>query len=267
MRYILAMLLCCGGFAVGATERVCLQPSDRIVFQAHCDTQIQPIAETQPELSAYRQSLLGPSVMLWIGGKTQAVVERFPALIRAARQYPQIKSVYLIDEAFWDGSKVVIGQYENEMLWAAAIASAAGLKSVISILPQVILHPDFAMRDINAYSMIAIDPYPMNGITPTPGCAFDGNPYSTALYCSYIKLLSLGYRGRIGYLAQGFGVTATSYDETKRQLVLQQQTIRKAHAMNVDAFMAWGAWLGASDLESGAIYPLGGTVHEPLLYP
>ena len=268
MRTILALLLCCSGFAVGATERICLQPSDRIVYQANCDTQIQPIAEVQPELSAYRQSMLGRSAMLWIGGKTQAVVDRFPALIRAAKQYPNIKSVYLYDELFWTGQAVQIGLHESEVLSGAQIAHAAGLKTAISITPQAILHPDFALRDSNAFDLIAIIVYPGYAIATPQGCTFDGNRLSTALYCSYMRLLSLGYRGRIGYVAQGFAIEGTAYNETVQQFALQKQTIDKAHAMHVDAFMAWGVYLGRAEIAAEPfLQPLGGTAFEPLLYP
>lgn len=270
MRWIITLLLCCGGLAVGATERICLMPSDRGHSQWPCDVVIQPIAETDPDGSALLQSMNGENVMLWIGGKTQAVVDRFPALIQAAKQYRSIKSVYLFDEWGWDNAtlSVRIGQYETEILWGAKIARAAGLQTVISILPQVILHPDFAIRDINAFSMIAIDVYPVNGVITTPGCWFDGNPYSTMLYCSYLKLLEHGYRGRIGYIAQGFAVASTPYDTIKQQLYLQMETIRRALALNVDALMMYGVEMGGPERAAEPLLvPLYGSVFESLVRP
>ncbi len=256
------------GPAPTVMQRICLQPSDRIVNQAPCDVQIQPITETDPPVSASRQAQLGPNVMLWIGGKTQAVVNRFPALIEAAKRYPSIKSVYLMDEWGWDGERVQIGLYESEVLWGADIARAAGLQTVISIPPQVVLSPDFKMRDINKFDLIAIDPYPSSGIVSSPGCTFDGNPISTMLYCSRAKLLAQGYRGRVGYIAQGFAIATTAPLETLRQLMLQKATIDKAPAMNIDAFMSWGVYLSLPEIAAKPyLLPLGGTPLERLVVP
>lgn len=248
------------------TQKILLHPSDRLVDATGYDVQIQPITEPNPAISAYRQSLLGRNVMLWINGKTVETLARYPALIQEAKKYQSIKSVYLYDEWGWNDGAVQIGLHEAEVLWAADIAFAAGLETVISINPQVALHPQFKMRDINKFSMIAFDPYPAIGVIPSPGCQFNENPYSTMLFCCYQKVLALGYRGKIGYIAQGFARFGDSYDQILMQLTLQKQTMNHAIAMGVQACMWWGTSLGQPELRREPfLIPLAGTAFEHLV--
>lgn len=299
LTHLLAALLLAvcslAGAAPAGTFAVLAQPSDRVESAAGYASQIQPIVEHDPVQSVRRQAALGGNVILWIGGKTDEVVRNFPTLIAEAAKYPNMTHVYLYDELFWSSDlKIEIGLHEDLVLEGARIAHAAGLKTVVTILPDVILDPRFALKDINAFDGISIDVYPSIRISnDLHGCTVQGNLYEQLLACSVQKLRAMGFVGQIGYIYQAFGLhpansklvsaaahagtisalrkkfsPAQSTDDLQTQLTLQRHAIDNAAALGADAVMPWGLYLGAPEIEREPyLYQLGGTELEWMVRP
>lgn len=255
-------------YACAFALAVLVQPSDYTVPSWGFAAQIQTTPEPDPVKSVAQQAALGGPVILWVGADKQRAINNFHTLISEARKYPNIKHVYLFDELFWDNGQFAFGQYEAEVLQGAKLAREAGLKPIVTILPDVILHDSFKL-DVAAFDGIAIDVYP--SIRPTQpdlkGCRW-GNPLADLLYCSIQKLRGMGFTGQIGYIYQAFGVTWLTSDQLKSQLALQREVIDAAPSMGVDAVMPWGLYLGADVIaKEPYLYPLAGTNLERLVRP
>lgn len=267
------LLAGCGGGDAIAQTRVFVQPSDRIESAAGYDVQIQPtpINAPLPDVvsDVARQAALGPNVMLWIGGQTDEVVQRFPALIEEAKKHPNIRSVYLIDEMFLGPNGIEIGRYEREVLEGARIAHAAGLKTVITMLPEVILSPNFRMQDINAFDVIGVDVYPSIRVdNNTHGCRYSDNVIENLLRCSFDKLVALGYRGQKGYVSQAFELNTLPSSVSFAHAALQRPVIDSARWYGVDVLVPWGLYLGKAEIAAESyLTPLGGTPFEYLVRP
>lgn len=287
--------------APAGTIAVLAQPSDRVESTVGYASQIQPIEEHDPVLSARRQASLGGNVILWIGGKSDEVVRNFPALIAEAAKHANFTHVYLYDELFWNGDtfQIEIGRHEDLVLEGARIAHAAGLKTVVTILPDVILDPAFKLADINAFDGISIDVYPSIRISnDLHGCQVQGNLYEQLLACSVQKLRGMGFVGQIGYIYQAFGVRTVAAQKTMMAqraalglpvitsprakitaapaseqdmanlLMLQRVAIDNAAALGADAVMPWGLYLGLPEIaREPYLYALGGTALEYLVRP
>lgn len=251
---------------------VMLQPSDRLVPQSVYAAQIQPI-KAKGDIAAFvaQQAALGGPVILWLGDRHDpaAVVQRYPAIIAEARKHPNIKHVYLYDELFWHNGTFAFGLHEREVLEGARLARQAGLQPLVTILPDVILHPTFAL-DVNAFDGIAIDVYP--SIRPTVpdlgGCRSGINATADLFYCAAQKLRAMGFVGQLGYIYQAFGLAHQSESSLKHQLLEQRAAIDAAADMGASAVMPWGMWLGADELAAEPyLVPLGGTKLERLVRP
>ena len=277
MKHILLtlLLLAGGGSALSAPWKIMAQPSDRLVSSAGYDAVIRPTppGAILPDVvsDVAKQAALGGSVILWIGGKTQAVVDRFPALIQEAKKYPNIQWVYLADELCWTGTLGTPCQYEAEVMWGAKIAHDAGLNTLVTILPDVILHPSFHLRDINALDGISIDVYPSIRVSnELYGCRYSDNLIENLLRCSIDKLRAQGFKGKIGYIFQGFALNTLPAEVSLQHAALQRPVIDAAMAGKYDlaAVMPWGAWLGSAELAAEPyLYPLGGTPYQCLVEP
>jgi len=269
-RMVWLILSLLSSFAQAQVSIVLLQPSDRVVPLGAYDAQIQPLVDSDPADSVARQATLEGKVILWVGTPSATSVGNLPTLISEAAKYPNIKYVYLYDELFWDKKTTVIGLHESEVLEGARLAHAAGPKTLVTILPDVILSPRFALRDINAFDGIAVDVYP--SIRPTrpdlQGCRFSDNDLENLLYCSIRKLRAMGFAGEIGYIYQAFGLHSMSDDALRQHLLLQRTAINDAKAMGVSAVMPFGMYLGTGELKREPdLYPLGGTQFESLVRP
>lgn len=247
--------------------RICAQPSDHIESSIGCDAQIQAVDEMDVVKSVAMQAALTGPVILWINGKTEEVVQRFPALIQETLKYvDKFPWVYLYDELFWNGSAyaIEIGRHESEVLEGARIAHAKGLSTVITIMPDVILSPRFALKDINAFDGIAIDVYP--SIRPTVpdlnGCRFSDNYLKNLVYCSAQKLRAMGFKGKIGYIYQAFGIDGEDEEVLLKNLLLQREAVQDAELLGASAVMAWGLYLGAPELAKEPIFQFSGTPFE-----
>lgn len=249
---------------------VLLQPTDSVVSAAGYDSQIQPIIESDPVKSVSRQAALGGNVILWIGGKSQQTIDNFPALIAESRKYNNFTHVYLYDELFWTPNGIEIGKDEAIVLQGAAIAHQAGLQTIVTILPDVILDPRFKLASINAFDVISIDVYP--SIRPTKpdlnGCAFSANHLENLMYCSAMKLRQMGFAGQVGYIFQGFGLHSEPDAVLTANLALQRSAINNASALGASAVMSWGRYLSPSYIANEPdLFQLAGTKHEPLVTP
>ena len=189
----LSLLLLAGCGADAAPLKIFAQPFDRLESAAGFDAQIRITPSGHALLPVIedvaQQAALGPAVVLTVGGKTQEVIDRFPALIAEARKYPNFEWVYLFDELCWVGTLGAPCEYEDEVIAGAQIAHAAGLKTIVTIMPDVILHPSFKLKDINALDAISIDVYPSIRVSnELYGCRYSDNLLENLLRCSIAKL-------------------------------------------------------------------------------
>ncbi len=235
---------------------VLVQAADRVVSVAGYVAQIQPIVETDPVRSVQRQRALAGdgcgNVILWPGVWPHAR-DNFAALLAEGAKHPCVFThVYLVnrhgDELFWCPTGVCIGSDEALLQQAARMAHAVGLKTICTILPDVILDPRFALQDISMCDGIAVDAYP--SIRPTVpdlgGCRFNDNHIANLYYCSFQKLERMGHKGPEhpkGCLAQAFAVNAEPIESLRAGLALQRQALTHAKALGCDYITPWGLHL------------------------
>lgn len=250
-----------------------IQPSDTVQSSYGYHSQVQPIEDSDDWNMVARQSALGGEVVLWLGkDKTKTQVVRAPKLMQIAQNFKNIKYVYLYDEMFWDKDKgFVIGQYEDEILYGAKVAHANGLKTIVTILPDVILHPDFKLKDINAFDGISIDVYPsIRPSRPSLGSCSSGlnNYMSDLFYCSVQKLRNMDFIGDIGLTYQAFAISTLPVETTLKHLQEQRVLIDNAAKLGAFAVAPWGMWLGRPELEAEPyLVPLGNTKLQQLVEP
>lgn len=260
------------GTVHAAPLKIMVQPSDRVESVAGYDAQIQPVTETDPVKSVRQQAKLQGPVILWAGAKQQwaQTVANFPTLITEAAKYPgKFPAVYLYDEAGWCDSLCWF-DHEDTVLQGAALAHSVGIKTVVTILPDVILDPRFNLKDINAFDGISIDVYP--SIRPTEpdfkGCKFSNNNLENLFYCAAQKLRAKGFTGKIGYIYQAFGLTGETDAQRIEYLTRQKQAINNAEAMGADFLIPWGGYLGTGELEREPnLVPFFGTKFECFVKP
>lgn len=281
MKYLLnTILLLCGALAACAAQphpwTMFVHPSDHVERAAAASyaVQAQPLEDANDASMVARQAALGGlEVLLWLGQNSDPNKwERAPRLMQLARQYANIHYVYLYDEMFWDKDLgVVVGQHEDEILTAAAQARAVGLHTVVTILPDVILSPQFKLKDITAFDGISIDVYP--SIRPThpdlQGCSANLNSYTADLfYCSVQKLRGMGFRGHVLLLYQAFAVRTLPLATTLAHLQDQRIMVNNAGMLGASGISPWGLYLGAVEHQlEPSLQPLGRTDLEYLVTP
>lgn len=232
------------------STRMMVQPADRIFAEPTYNASIQFAVETDPAKSVAQQSLLPGSVLLTTGPTRTVGFADFSSYLQEALKYPNIRYTYLYDELFWTGSSIAIGKDEVETLAAAKLSHAAGLKTVVSILPYVVLDPAFALADSNAFDIIALDLYPSMVWSGNHlgGCRYNDNLQTNLLYCSIQKLRSTGFKGEIWYVYQAFGVNTKPLDTLKAELATQRETIAAASGFGVTGLVPFGLYLTAEQI-------------------
>lgn len=269
--FLLGMLVACGGQA--KPLNVCLQPSDGPVYMAACDASILTSNNTDPVANVAQQASVPGSMILWVGKKQNwsQTVAQFPTYITESKKYgSKFEWVYLYDEIGWCDTGLCWFDHEDTVLQGAAHARANGLKTLVTILPDVILDPRFALKNINSYDGISIDVYP--SIRPTQpnfgACRFSYNELENLFYCSVQKLRALGFTGQVGYIFQGIGIRGESHEVRTAYLIKQRQAINNASVMGATAVMSFGCRLGAAEQAAEPILePLCGTQYEHWVTP
>ncbi len=271
--FIALLLSACGGQVSARPLNICWQPTGELVVIANCDASIQTTLEADPVKSVAQQAQIPGTVILWLGRKQEwaQALANFPTMINEAKKYPgKFPWGNFYDEPGLCAWGVCEWPEEAQVAQAAAVARAAGIKSLITILPDVILEPRFRLIDINEFDGINIDVYPsMRPTSPNFGaCRWSDNHTANLFYCSAQKLRAMGFRGQIGYTYQAFGIVGESYQARIAYLAEQRYVINNAWAMGADAVMAWGCHLGASDRAAEPnLEPLCGTQYEYLVTP
>jgi hypothetical protein len=276
MRHILAalaisLLSACGSSA--QPVNVCMQPSDRLEPMRGCDATVWTINEPDPVKSVAMQASVPGPMVLWPGHRRDWArsVVNFPALITEAAKYPgKFPWVTVYDEPGWCNGQLCYWADEALVMQGVALAHAHGIKTLITVMPDVILDPRFAIKNINAFDGIAIDVYP--SIRPTVpnfgACRWNDNPVANLFYCAAQKLRALGYVGQIGYMPQGFGMVTDTHAHRMEYLTQQRYVMGNAGAMGADAQMVFGCHLGAPELAAEPVLvPLCGTPYESLVTP
>lgn len=253
-------LVACGGGGDSTTPesapaplystRLMVQPADRLVAEPAYNASIEFSVETDPAKSVFGQSLLPGTVVLTAGPTRTAGFADFSSYLQEALKYPNIRYTYLYDELFWTGSSIAVGKDEAETLAAAKLSHAAGLKTVVSILPYVVLDPAFALADSNAFDVIALDLYPSMAWSGDHlgGCKYNDNLQTNLLYCSIQKLRSTGFKGEIWYVYQAFGMNTRPFDTLKTELAAQRDTIAAAPGFGVTGLVPFGLYLTAEQI-------------------
>ena len=248
---------CGGGGAIPVPAQflpsVLVQASDKIVSTAGYALSIFPTDEPDPVRSVRQQALQRGPLMLWPGNIKRDGFARFTQYVDAAALNPAFKSVYIFDE--WCFSEKLYAAHgdgfgdcrELEIMAAARYARAHGLKAAVSIIPAVVLHPQFKPLDINAFDVIGLDIYPSLPLGNYE-CAITGNPYTALLACAIARLRSLGFQGEIYYITQAFGINTQPLADTLAQLALQRETIAAAPGLGVTMLAPWGQYMSAADI-------------------
>lgn len=257
--------------SVSAAQVVCLQPSDHYVAQAGCVSTIQPLTDADPVVNVAKQAQLPGNVILWIGNKNDpGVIERFPVMIAEAKKYPgKFTHVYLIDELFLCDTGICMGYLEDIVAAGAELAHQAGLKTICTIIPDVILDPRFSLKNVNMCDGISIDVYP--SIRPTTpslgGCTSGINYLGDLAYCSAMKLRGMGFVGDFGYIYQAFGLHSDTEQGLTAKFMDQRPVIAAAEAFGAFV-MPFGVYLGAPELSREPdLFQCAGTFCENLVQP
>jgi hypothetical protein len=147
---------------------------------------------------------------------------------------------YVYDEMFWEGNAVRIGAYESDIVAAARRAQAYGMKSTISMLPDVILDRNFRLSAPDAFDVIGIDVYQgvENRVAPPASCQVMNNVYANLLWCSLQRLRQAGFKGEVWYIFQGF-IDPRKGDATQF-FALQNQVIALAGAHGISGVVNYG---------------------------
>lgn len=253
----------------------CLQPSNGPVVMHGCSISILISTKTDPVANVAHQASTPGEMILSVGRKEQRdwTIQNFSTLIAESKKYPgKFTWVHLYDEIGWcPGSGICWFMDEDVVAQGAAIARANGMKTVATIMPEVILDPRFQLRDINMLDGISIDVYPSvkpNIPVDFRGCKFNGNASADLFYCAGQKLRAMGFVGQLGLIYQGFGMTFDTHDQRMQYLLEQRKAIDNAQAMGADAVMAFGCHLGKEELQAEPVLvPLCGTQYEWLVRP
>lgn len=187
-----------------------------------------------------------------------------PHLLEADKHHDRITTIYVKDEMFHTPrGGVQIGLYEQETTEAALAVQAHGFKSAVSILPQVILAPNFKLANMKAFDVIGVDVYPsqLAGDGNLNCAPVTDNPVSNLLYCSVEKLRTMGYTGEIWFLYQAFGDPRDPM--LKQHLQQQRETILQAPTIGVNGLVSFGYDMYST--YEAPLFGLKGTSMDPLV--
>lgn len=147
---------------------------------------------------------------------------------------------YVYDEMFYDAGGVRIGLHETTIISAAMRAKAAGMKSAVTILPDVVLHRDFRLLNQAAFDVIGVVVY--QGIESRlpldPSCRVSANPYANYLWCSLQRLRQLGFQGEVWYVFQGF--VDPRLPGAGQFFAQQYEALSMAHAHGITGVVNYG---------------------------
>jgi hypothetical protein len=210
--------------------------------------------ETHAVLSVRQQSKQKGVVILWVGFTKKRGFSNFRAMVDEAIHYRNIGYVYLYEELFWEPpGRLALGYNEKEILEANTYARRNGLMTIVSIMPDVVLHPDFKLKTINAYSVICIVDHP--SVNPTirlndniKKCGFSDNLTTNLMYLSLKKLHELGFTGQVWYAYQAFGLNSISPIDLKKDLSLQRETLKRGDILGFSALVPYGLYFGEPEL-------------------
>lgn len=248
--------------------RLMVHPTDKVVNEPGFNLSAQThYNESDPVKSVAAQASLPGDVLMLPGFTRKNGFVNLDVYLQEALKYPNIKYVYLYDELFWNGNGISIGKDEVETLEAARKTHAAGLKTAITFQPSVVLDPAFAIKDINAFDVIGLDPYPSAFISNYTGdCKYNDNLQTTLLYCSIQKLKALGYKGDLWYVYQAFGVNTVKPETLKADLAAQRDTIAIAPSFGVVGVAPFGLYLGTEEITTESfLYQGQGSAIESLV--
>jgi hypothetical protein len=182
------------------------------------------------------------------------------------RRHPNIKWVYMYDEMFWEGNQIRIGYNEQAITKASRLVQSVGLRTAVSVLPEVVLDPNFAFGDINVFDVVAVVVYPSLGIDWRAGPErTDANLYFATLLASVRKLREMGYRGEVWYVFQAFGDPDDAL--LTEHLELQREALARAPAIGISGAVSFGFYDDRHTNLPNGFYPGSGTDFEPLVMP
>lgn len=254
-----------------ALKRAIISPSSGIVSEPGYDFSLFTTSDLNAPTSVPAQAAQQGDVILWSGFTKSIGFSNFPAMLAEVAPFPNIKYAYIYDEMFWNGTGIQIGLDEASINTASDQAHAAGLQTVVTILPDVILDPAFALTAINKYDVIAVDVYPLIRPTSTVGNypSLYPNVLSDLLYSSLQRLRQLGFTGRVWYIYQAFGMHSVSDANITAAFDLQIETLNACGAMGIEGIVPFGFWLGPTEIAAEPdLFQGYGTAYEiQLRYP
>lgn len=264
------LLSACGGQVSAKPINICLQPSDRIVAMANCDSTIQPVDHDDNIVAFVAKQMMNTgNVMLWIG-QDEWRNRNFRAIIEEARKYPgKVTHVYIVDEMNLCKTGPCLGRDDALVREAITLARAAGFKTALIFTPSVIFADGFVAPDVD---VVGIDGYPVT-IDPAQnmhGCSRSSNMVLSQFLCAEERLYAKGHVNADGshrvvvFVGQGFGLVTDTHEFRLSYLKLQAEAYL---ASGAKAVISWGCQLSARDTEGGKLIPLCGTQYESLVTP
>ena len=213
--------------------------------------------------NVYRQSQQTGKLIL-IGDRPQSHgFDSWQNFVNESRKYANFTHAYVYDELFWTGTGINIGWQEAGVNQSAAVARAAGLKTVVTIIPDIVLSAGFAMTSVNSFDIISLDLYPSLMLTPAYGGAYSTNGYKQKLYSAMQKLRGMGFVGEFWYIYQAFALHSDPDTITQTYLNQQRDVVNSALAMGIAGIVPWGLYMSAEQIAAEPnLYPLHGTQWE-----
>jgi len=253
---------------------VCLQPSDRIAQTTGCDSSIQPVIAYNENVTEFvvRQMQQPGNVMLWIGKEDWAHLpgwrnRNFVGVLAATAPYiaaGKVTHVYVQDEVDLCPAGPCPGRDTALVNLATEMAHATGLKTVVTMTPNVVLHPGFMLPKVD---VIGIDAYyvTMGPHMDTHGCHISSNPTLNQYKCSEAKLRAMGWTGELVFVGAGFGLTTDTHEFRMMYLQLQADAYHQSGAAGVMSYYChYDPYVAMTE---PLLVPLCPTIYAPFVTP
>lgn len=193
--------------------------------------------DVQDAAHVANQASFPGDVMMTIGSYQQTSFPNLSTYLSNAASYPNIKWVYLCDELGYHNGAYDLNQWQSFTTTAGQI-QAAGLKTAVTIIPEVIMQSGFTLGDFSKFDVIGLDYYPSGGIDPNVFSYLDRNPAINALKNAINKLRNMGFTKDIWYAYQSYGHSGDP--DLCAKLIQQVEAIRAANGLGITGLVSYG---------------------------
>lgn len=241
------VIACGGGSSLNppppVIQKALVHPSDRQMDATGYAYNIRTTEGMSIADSVAAQAALPGNVILWPGRVRDLGYGDLTTLFTTAATHANFTHFYTYDELGWKNGTIDFADVQIAHN-AAVQATTYGLKPVVTLMPRVVLDPNFSLPDVNIYKVIVLDPYPTVGGMGVTGVPWKGNLMSSLLHGSVIKLRGMGYTGDFWYAYQAFSVAGTDDAANRAMFTTQREAIADALALGMSGIIPFGLDLG-----------------------